>query len=85
MIDPERTPHTVDIATTVKSRDGKVVFEHNDQRSSSDLQGANGAYVHTIALPVSDLAQGNYVLTVRHDRVSGRLPADRSRSTSPPC
>ena len=58
-------PHTVDIATTIASREGKVVFEHNDQRSSSELQGANGAYLQTIALPVRDLAPGSYVLTVQ--------------------
>lgn len=58
------TPHTVDIAMTVKTGDGKVVFEHNDQRSSSELQGANGAYVQTIAVPVRELAPGSYLLTV---------------------
>ena len=57
-------PHTVDITMTVKAGDGKVVFEHNDQRSSSELQGANGAYVQTIAVPVRDLAPGRYVLTI---------------------
>ena len=59
------TPHTVDITMTVKAGDGKVVFEHNDQRSSSELQGANGAYLQTIAVPVRDLAPGSYVLTVQ--------------------
>ncbi len=58
------TLHTVDIVTTVRSRDGKVVFEQDDQRSSADLQGSRGAYVHTTLIPVSDLPQGNYVLTV---------------------
>ena len=58
------TLHTVDIVTTVRSRDGKVVFEQDDQRSSADLQGARGAYVHTTLIPVSDIPQGNYVLTV---------------------
>jgi len=58
-------PHTVDITTTIASREGKVVFEHNDQRASSELQGANGAYLQTIALPVRDLAPGSYVLTVQ--------------------
>lgn len=57
-------PHTVDVATTVTSREGKIVFEHNDQRSSGELQGNNGAYVQTIAVPVRDLAPGSYVLTV---------------------
>jgi len=59
------TPHAVDITTTVKAGDGKVVFEHNDQRSSSELQGANGAYLQTLALPVRDFAPGSYVLTVQ--------------------
>ena len=58
------TLHTVDIVTTVRSRDGKVVFEQGDQRSSADLQGSSGAYVHTTLISVSDLPQGNYVLTV---------------------
>ena len=58
------TPHTVDIKTTVKSREGKVVFEHNDQRSSDELKGANGAYVHGIGLPVGELPPGSYVLTI---------------------
>ena len=59
------TPHTVDITMAVKAGDGKVVFEHNDQRSSSELQGANGAYLQTVAVPVRDLAPGSYVLTVQ--------------------
>jgi hypothetical protein len=58
------TPHTVDIATTVKAGDGKVVFERNDQRSSAELQGANGAYVHTVTIPVAEIAPGAYTLTV---------------------
>jgi len=58
------TPHTVDVTTTVKSREGKVVFEHNDQRSSDELKGANGAYVHGIGLPVGELPPGSYLLTI---------------------
>ena len=40
------------------------MFEHNDQRSSSELQGANGAYVHGIGSPVGELPPGSYVLTI---------------------
>ena len=58
------TPHTVDVTTTVKSREGKVVFEHSDQRSSDELKGANGAYVHGIGLPVGELPPGSYLLTI---------------------
>jgi len=58
------TPHTVDITTTVKGSDGKVVFDRNDQRSSEELQNANGAYVHTITIPVGEIAPGSYTLTI---------------------
>ena len=58
------TLHTVDIVTSVRSRDGKVITEQSDQRSSADLRGAPGAYVHTARVPLSDLAPGSYVLTV---------------------
>ncbi len=57
-------PHTVDIRTTIKSAEGRVVFERNDRRSSAELQGANGAYVQTIGVPVGELAPGSYTLTV---------------------
>jgi hypothetical protein len=58
------TPHAVDIVTTVKSREGEVAFNQDDQRSSAELQGAAGAYVHNVRIPVSALSPGNYVLTV---------------------
>lgn len=57
-------PHTVDIATTVRSNDGTIVFEHSDERSSTDLQGARGGYGHSARVPMSKLAPGRYVLTV---------------------
>jgi VWFA-related protein len=58
------TPHTVDIATTVRSNEGAIVFEHSDERSSSELQGARGGYGHSARVPMSKLAPGRYVLTV---------------------
>lgn len=58
------TLHTVDIITTVKARDGKVVFEQTDERSSTELRGATGAYVHQAAVPVANFAPGNYVLSI---------------------
>jgi VWFA-related protein len=57
-------PHTVDIVTTVTSHEGKVVFERRDQRSSAELQGANGAFVHTIGIPLGEFAPGSYLLAV---------------------
>jgi VWFA-related protein len=58
------TAHTVDIVTTVKSDAGTVVFEHDDERSSSELQGASGGYGHLVQVPMSQFSPGHYVLTV---------------------
>ena len=49
-------PHVVDIATTVTSTDGKVVWKDSDERSSSELQGSNGGYGHTVRVPMSGLS-----------------------------
>lgn len=57
-------PHTVDIATTVRSHEGAILFEHSDTRSSIELQGASGGYGHTVRVPMNKLAPGRYVLTV---------------------
>ncbi len=54
--------HTVDVVTTVTSADGTVVFEHSDERSSTELQGASGAYGHTARVPMSRFSAGHYVL-----------------------
>jgi hypothetical protein len=48
----------------VRSQDGKVVFEHSDERSSEELQGAAGGFVHRVDLPVGQLAPGTYLLTM---------------------
>ena len=58
------TLHIVDIVTAVKSRDGKVLLEQKDERSSADLRGAAGAYLHQARVPVGDLQPGTYVLSV---------------------
>jgi VWFA-related protein len=58
------TPHNVDITTTVTSKSGAVVWKHSDERSSSQLQGANGGYGHTVRVPMSGIEPGRYVLTV---------------------
>jgi hypothetical protein len=72
------TPHTVDITTTLKSVGGRIVFEHSDERSSAELQGANGGYGHTVTVPMSELEPGRYVLTVE---ARSRLGDVASRQT----
>jgi VWFA-related protein len=61
---PQNTAHTVDIATTVRSDEGTVVFEHSDERSSSELQGTSGGYGHTAKVPLDRFKPGRYVLTI---------------------
>ena len=58
------TPHNVDITTTVTANGGTVVWKHSDERSSSELQGANGGYGHTVRVPMSGIEPGRYLLTV---------------------
>ena len=41
-----KTPHTVDITTLLQSDDGRVVYSHEDQRSSKELGGSIGGYGH---------------------------------------
>lgn len=57
-------PHTVDIATTVRSNEGTIVFEDSDERSSIELQGPSGGYGHTVRVPMNKFEPGRYVLTV---------------------
>ncbi len=58
------SPHKVDIATTVTSDIGKVVFKDESERASSELGGERGGYGHTERIPLKDLGPGVYVLKV---------------------
>ena len=64
-------PHVVDIATTMRAADGRIMFEHREERSSTELQGAGGGYGYGLQIPLGDMAPGTYVL-----RVEGRSRAD---------
>jgi VWFA-related protein len=67
-------PHVVDVSTTMRDEAGRVVFEHREERSSTDLQGATGGYGYGIQIPLRDIAPGTYLL-----RVEGRSRADNAR------
>lgn len=58
------TPHKVDIATTVRADDGRVVFTATEERSTDELQGARGGFGHAAQIPLRDLPPGLYVLRV---------------------
>jgi VWFA-related protein len=64
---PNAPPHRLDITTTLRAEGGRVVTEVTDERSSTELQGAQGGYGLMARLPLKELAPGLYVL-----RVEGR-------------
>jgi len=57
--------HRVDITTTIQSDDGRVLFKTEDERNSSELKGAKGAYGYALRIPLSDVPPGAYVLHVQ--------------------
>jgi VWFA-related protein len=59
------TPHKVDIVTTIQSDDGRVIFKSEEERASSELQGAKGGYGYVVRVPLTDVAPGPYVLNVQ--------------------
>jgi hypothetical protein len=69
------TPHRVDIVTTVQSDDGRVLFTHADERSSSELGGASGGFGYTARVPLKGLAPGLYLLKVEARSRLGRATA----------
>jgi len=73
-----KAPHKVDISTSVLSNEGKVVFKNEDQRDSSELQGAKGGFGYAARVPLSDIPPGSYVLSVAaHSRLGSNTSATR--------
>jgi VWFA-related protein len=74
------TPHKVDIATTLRADDGRVVFKTEEERESEEVRGARGGYGYMAQVPLKDIAPGDYVLRVEaRSRLSGneKTPAAR--------
>jgi VWFA-related protein len=59
------TPHKVDIITTIQSDDGRVLYKSEEERASSELQGAKGGYGYVARVPLTDVTPGDYVLNVQ--------------------
>jgi hypothetical protein len=59
-----KTPHSVDITTSLLADDGRQVYTHEDRRSTAELGGANGGYGHTARIPLKGVAPGFYVVKV---------------------
>jgi len=64
---PNAPAHTIELTTTARADDGRVVFQSREQRSSTDLQGKAGGYGYTTRIPLNEFAPGMYVI-----RVEGR-------------
>ena len=74
-------PHAVDITAIVRSDEGTVVFKNEEERQSSELQGASGGYIYQARVPLTDLKPGLYVLTLEarsrlgdHQAVTRQIP-----------
>jgi hypothetical protein len=64
--------HKVDITTTIRTDDGRIVKTDEQERDSSELQGGKGGYGFTTILPLADLEPGLYVIHVEaRSRVAG--------------
>jgi VWFA-related protein len=57
-------PHKVLVAATVQGDDGRVLFRQDEERSTSELNGARGGFGYVAKVPLRGLASGFYVLKV---------------------
>jgi VWFA-related protein len=70
---PGAPAHRFDITTTLRADGGRVVYQDTDERSSTELQGAQGGYGYTARVPLRDVEPGLYVLRVEgRSRLAGR-------------
>jgi VWFA-related protein len=71
------TPHELDIVATVVGEDGRVVFRHEDTRSTDEIQaaaGTTGGFGYLVKVPLATIAPGSYVLAIE---VRSHLDADK--------
>jgi VWFA-related protein len=71
-------PHRLDITTTVKADDGRVVFTNSAERSTDELQGTPGAFDYSTRIPMTGWTPGLYMLSIdAKSRVRDAQPASR--------
>jgi VWFA-related protein len=56
--------HRIDISTTVRTDDGRVMFTDSEERSSEELHGTPGAFGYSTRIPVTAWSPGRYTLTI---------------------
>jgi hypothetical protein len=65
LYDNRRAPaHKVDVVTTVRTSDGRVVLRNEQERSSDDLHRQRELSSVMMQFPLKELQAGLYVLTV---------------------
>jgi hypothetical protein len=57
-----RTPHRVEIKTSVVSDNGALVFTTSEERRSDELGPSGGGYGHAVKIPLKAFPPGRYVL-----------------------
>jgi VWFA-related protein len=76
---PNAPPHGVELETTVRAEDGRVVFQNREQRSSTDLQGKSGGYGYSVRFPLTEFAPGLHVIRVQGRTLAGGADAPIAR------
>jgi VWFA-related protein len=71
---PGAPAHKVDVTTTVRSDEGRVLFQNQEERNSTELQGGRGGYGYTTRIPLTDLEPGVYVI---HVEAKSRADSER--------
>ena len=79
--DSEATPHTLDVATTLTAADGSVAYRAVDERQTAARRGdgTGAAIVHTIQIPLKDIAAGIYTLRLGVTSRMGKKPPTAER------
>jgi VWFA-related protein len=67
-----KTPHRVEIKTSVLADDGSVAFTTSEERRSEEIGPSGGWYGHTAKIPLKNLAPGRYVLRVEARSLLGK-------------
>jgi VWFA-related protein len=72
------SPHKVDISSTIKTDEGRVLFKADEERDSSEFGGQRGGFGYVAQVPLKEIAPGDYVLTVTaRSRVSPNPSVER--------
>lgn len=69
---PTASPHVVELETVVRGDDGRVAFEHREERSSG---GLNVRHAYAVQIPLAGFAPGAYTLRVEGRSRAAGLPA----------